>query len=512
MDPQHLARFARGGSLNLAASVVSGLLGFVLVVVLTRGLGAAGSGPFFVALAAFSIASNTLELGADTGAVRLIARHLALGAVSDLRSTFAIALLPVLAIGSAVAVLMWLFAPSLAHIFGHGVDEGTVKTYIRTFAPFVPFASGYTVSVATTRGLGTIAPTVLIDKLGRPLLQPLFASLIFATGAGATFLAIAYAGPIALGFVVAVTWALALLRRAERSAFGAQARRAARDLASEFWAFTAPRGLAAVFQVAILWLDTLLIGALASTREAGIYTAASRYIQVGSFVLLAVIQVIAPQISDLFARLKIEDAKTVYQTATWWLILLTWPGYLMLACFSVPFLRIFGPGFVEGATVLSILSSAMLIAMACGPVDVVLLMAGKSSWNLLNTVVALSLNIGLNLVLIPRLGISGAAIAWAVSIAANNIMPLIEVRYLLRLDPFGPGFLTAVGATVVCFAVPGIIVRSIAGPTLAGLVVFAAVSLPAYGIALWRFRSTFRLAELRGVLKSRSAKARADVR
>ena len=494
--------------LNLAASVVSGLLGFVLVVVLTRGLGATGSGPFFVALAAFSIASNTLELGADTGAVRLIARHLALGAVSDLRSTFAIALAPVLAIGSSVAVLMWVFAPTLAHVFGHGVDEGTVETYIRTFAPFVPLASGYTVSVATTRGLGTIAPTVLIDKLGRPLLQPILASLVFATGAGAVSLGIAYAGPIALGFVVAIIWALVLLGRIERSASGARARRAARDLASEFWAFTAPRGLAAVFQVAILWLDTLLIGALATTREAGIYTAASRYIQIGSFVLLAVIQVIAPQISDLFARQKIGEAKAVYQTATWWLILLTWPGYVMLACFSVPFLRIFGPGFVEGASVLSILSLAMLIAMACGPIDVVLLMAGKSSWNLLNTVVALSLNIGLNLLLIPRLGISGAAIAWAVSIAANNLAPLVEVRFLLRLDPFGSGFLTAIAATVGCFAVPGLMIRSVLGPTFTGLLLFVAISVPAYAVVLWRSRSVLNLAELRGAMKVRSANRR----
>ncbi|MGH2594882.1 MAG: polysaccharide biosynthesis C-terminal domain-containing protein [Actinomycetota bacterium] len=507
-DAGQLSRFARGGVLNLAASILSGILGFILVVVLTRGLGASGAGPFFVALAAFSIASNTLELGADTGAVRLIARHLALGAVSDLRTTFAVALVPVFAIGSVAATCMWVFAPQLAHIFGHGIQEGTVETYLRALAPFVPLASAYTVSVATTRGFGTILPTVLIDKISRPLLQPLFATIVFSTGAGAAALAVAYAGPIALGFVAGIVTTLALLRRAERTWTGGDARRAARDLAAEFWSFTAPRGLAAVFQVGILWLDTLLIGALATAREAGIYTAASRYIQVGSFVLVAVIQVIAPQISDLFARHQIDDAKSVYQTATWWLIMLTWPGYLTLACFATPFLQIFGHGFVEGATVLAILSGAMLIAMACGPVDVVLLMAGKSSWNLLNTVVALALNIGLNLLLIPRIGMEGAAIAWAVSIAVNNLAPLVEVRFLLGLDPFGSGFLTAVGTTVGSFAIPGLLIRWIVGPTLGGLAIFALVSVPTYAFALWRFRGALRLAELRRALSRKSSKSR----
>ena len=49
------------------------------------------------------------------------------------------------------------------------------------------------------------------------------------------------------------------------------------------------------------------------------------------------------------------------------------------------------------------LCGAMLVSMATGPVDTVLLMAGKSGWNLANTAVALTLNVGLNLVLIELL-------------------------------------------------------------------------------------------------------------
>ena len=40
----------------------------------------------------------------------------------------------------------------------------------------------------------------------------------------------------------------------------------------------------------------------------------------------------------------------------------------------------------------------MLVATLVGPVDMVLLMAGKSSWNLLNTIAAIVANVTLNLI------------------------------------------------------------------------------------------------------------------
>ena len=75
---------------------------------------------------------------------------------------------------------------------------------------------------------------------------------------------------------------------------------------------------------------------------------------------------------------------------------------LVFAVFGPLLLGVFGRGFDQGSTALAILSVAMLVNLGTGNVTVVLLMGGKSSWNLVNTAIALALNIGLNLVLIPR--------------------------------------------------------------------------------------------------------------
>src|SRR5207237_546673 len=86
-----------------------------------------------------------------------------------------------------------------------------------------------------------------------------------------------------------------------------------------------------------------------------------------------------------------------------------------------------------------VLGLCMLVATAVGTVDMVLLMGGKSSWNMINTVVGLSSNIALNFLLIPRYGGTGAAIAWSSSILFTNLAPLAQVWKFLGMPPQVPG-------------------------------------------------------------------------
>ena len=89
------------------------------------------------------------------------------------------------------------------------------------------------------------------------------------------------------------------------------------------------------------------------------------------------------------------------------------------------------------------------------------------------------MNIVLSLVLIPRIGIAGAAIAWAGSILVNNVVPLAEVRAFLKVHPFGRGFPAASGSALVCFGVFGMLLRVTVGTTMPAFVVWSVVATPA---------------------------------
>ena len=120
------------------------------------------------------------------------------------------------------------------------------------------------------------------------------------------------------------------------------------------------------------------------------YAAATRYLAFGQFIGVAIIQVVGPKLSEVLAAHDLDRARLVYSTATWWLMALAWPLYLTMVVLAPSLLSFFGPAYQQADDVLRILGVSMLVATLVGPVDMVLLMAGKSSWNLLNTIVAIA--------------------------------------------------------------------------------------------------------------------------
>jgi O-antigen/teichoic acid export membrane protein len=486
---------ARGGGLNLAGFVASGVLGFVLAIAITRGLGEEGAGVFFAAIAVFTILSNVMELGADTGMVRFVARLRALGRSADLRRTVLVGLVPVAIIGIVVGVMTFAAAPSIARVFASDRQE-QVTRFLRLIAPLLPFATVSTVVLAGTRGFGTMVPFVAIEGFGKPMIRPLAVIALSLGGLATAEVALAWSLPEALGCAAAIA-ILARLLRANGTSEPSE-RSSLRSLAREFWAFSAPRSLGAAFQVTVVYVDLLILGHFRSTAEVGVYGAASRIVTVGTFALQAVRLAIAPHVSAMLTRDDRDGARELYQTATWWLMAISWPLFLALASFAPFLLGVFGPGFASGQTALLILSLAMLVNLGTGNVSMVLLMGGRSGWQLLNQGVSLAVNIALNLWLIPRHGMTGAAIAWGVAIALDNLMAVAEVRYLFGIGPFGPGYGVVVATTVACFGAGGLAFRLLLGANLWSFSLYAILSCAAFAFALWRWRDDLRLDVLLG--------------
>lgn len=501
-----LHKLAVGSVLSLGGLVANGILGLMLVIVITRGLRAAGAGVFFQAIAAFTILSTVADVGATTGLVRTLSRYRVTQGARDLRRALFVGVWPSVAAATIIAAGIFLLAPVISEPLGIRGAKGVA--YIRLLAPFLPVAVASNLAVSATRGFGTVVPYVLVENILKPFLRPVFSLAAIAMGFGALVVALAWVMPVALGFPLVIVILGIMMRRAESEGpLDMEPRGSVRQIASEFWRFAIPRGVARIFEIGILWADVLLIGALRSPAEAGIYAAVSRLVTFGIFAMEAVRLALAPQISSLLARQDREGAQNIFRVGTWWPMAVSWPLYLTLAIFAPLVLGLFGPEFVMGQTALLILALAMLIAAGAGHATVVLLMGGRSVWNLGNTAVALVVNVTLNLILIPRFGMNGAAIAWAVSITINNVAPLVQVRSLFRLSPFGPGFVIVAVASATCFAGWGVVVRSVAGTTLSAFLVFAIVAVGLYLSLLTRFRSTLHLSSLLESLVRRATRS-----
>ena len=493
---EDVSTLARRSALNFVGGVLFGLFSFAALVIVARGWGPERSGTFLEGVAFFTIATSVVVLGSDESMVRAVSRVLTTGGARAVRRTLLAALVPLLVVAIFVAVIIWAAAPEIARLFqGDRGDPGLV-TYLQTFALALPSTAMYYAVLAATRGFGTMVPTVAIERVGRTLAQAVGAGLVIVAGWGNSAMALAWSLPFGVGLFFAV-WQLArLVHQAERRYPDEAPAPPLSEVAREFWRFSSLRGLASIFQTTFLWMDTLLVGALVTASAAAIYTTSGRTVRLGSLILLAIVQAVAPQISEYLSRHERSRTEHVYRISTWWLMVLTWPLYLTMAIFAPVWLRIFGSDFSTGSQVVATMAAAMLLSTAIGPVDMVLLMGGKSGWNLMNSGLALTTNICLNLLLVPHLGIEGAAIAWATSVAMNNLLPYIEVRAMLRISPFAAAGAVPALAALVGFGAVGCLARLILGPSVVGLALTVLLGTCVDLLLLRRFGSSLELGSL----------------
>jgi O-antigen/teichoic acid export membrane protein len=494
--------FARGGSLAVVGFGLGSLLQLLVVVALTRGLDAGSAGTLLVTIALFTILSNAGTLGADVGVVREVPVLVAASRAFGVRRLLAVALTPVAAVGILMALALLFAADSFAQVLFDSFHRNVGATYIRIVAPALPLVALTTVALAATRGFGTMVPYVSVQNLIVPGLR--VAMVLAAVGAGLAGAAVALAWtlPVAAGALIAFVALRRLVLNAEAQAISPPpGERSPRIGAAGFWRFAAARGVAAIFEITVLSLDILLVGALRSAREAAVYAAASRLVVFGTFLLLAVSRPLAPQFSRLLARREIDVAGALYHIATWWGMIVAWPIFITWAIFATPLMTLFGSGYSSGSTALVILSLAYLFDFATGNMNILLLMSGKSSWNLANSALALAFNVGLNLLLIPRMGIEGAAVAWAASIAVYNLAALFEIRALLGLSPLSSVYSIIIAATIFCYGGSGAAARLLLGNSVLGLVVALVVGTALYAIMLWRSRELLRLRDFAAALR-----------
>lgn len=474
----------------------SAALQFALVLVVTHGLPSQTAGAFLEAVALFMILSNWTELGADTGVVRMVPRLRATGREGDLRALVRAAVIPVALAGAAAAALVLVLSgPASQLFFGSAAQSG--RTFLIVLAPALPLACVLTVLLAITRGFGRMRPFVLITNVWMPGARLVaVAAVIVVVGADSAALAMAWALPLVVGITVAIVAVRRELRWRPVTA-------PSPDVAGELWRFSIPRALAVGCAVTVNWVDVLLVGAIVGPRSAAVYAAISRLSVIGAYGLQTIGMVVAPRMSTLMAVDDVPSLDHLYQAATRWAVIVSWPFYLLMLVFAPLFARIFGEGYTSGATALAVLAAAGLVNLATGNAMVLLLMAGKSSWNLLDSAGSMIVNVALNLLLIPPFGITGAAIAWSVSIVGTNLISVIQVRRATGLQPFGRGYALACLLPFACFGLLGLIVRSVAGWELPVVLVTTLIGTLFYIPLIVRFREPLSLTELAGGLRLR---------
>ncbi len=480
-----LAGVARGGSFAVLGTGAGSILGFVLTLVVTHGLTTTSAGQFFSATAIFIVLQTFLSFGVGAGLVRFVPRFRALDREADVPALLLIAFVPVVLLGVVGSIALWFAAPELAAHVGHDNSHAALHAFRVLALLFLP-GTVEVAAVECTRASGSVRDYVLVQQLAIPAARPLLVGIAIAAHAPLWTVVLAWLIPLVLALVVSAL----IVARNLRELFGRRlawpARTASvRAIAGEYWSFTGARGLASVMEILLNWLDVLLVAALVSAAQAAIYAAASRFITSGTLVLQALRLAIAGEVSAALARRDTDRVSQMYSVASQWVVLSSWPLYLVMAVFAPTVLRIFGGSYPAGAHALTVLCLAMLVNLAAGNVGTVLLMGGRSTWVLMDKGASLAINVAANFALVPRFGITGAAVAWAVTIVLDSALAFGQVRWGMRIAGRLRGLGVAALLAMACFGLIPLAVRMVAGSSLPAMLIAITLSLGGYLPMVW---------------------------
>lgn len=460
---------------NLVGTAVSAVANFGLTVVLTRGLEQSAAGTFISLTSVFLIVTIVGQLGTNVGLVYFVSRSMALGRPAESGSWMRLALTTVLGTALVAAGTAALAAHLLANWLG-AEDTGRAVLYLVVLMCFVPVTEVENLSLAGIRGLGSMRANAQIEFVFRPVLQVALVLLVVLADLDG-LLAWAWALP----YLPAAVWAWWSWRRLVQRREGTVLADPKAVDRRAFWSFSGPRAVTSVVQIVIQRLDIVLVAALASPAAAAVYAAATRFVVVGQMGNNAISLAAQPRFAETIAREDHDGLRRIYQISTAWLICVTWPLHLTFIVSGEFLLRnVFGEGYEAGAGTITVLAGCMLVSTAIGMADPVLSMGGHTALPLANAIVAVLVQIGLDVWLIPEHGLIGAAIGWGAAILLRNGAALVQCGIWMRIHSLSRPVVIAMVVTVTCFAGIPLVV----GPELVGL----GAAGVCYLAALWWFK------------------------
>lgn len=418
-----------GTGQNIAGLAIYVVASFATSVLISRVLGAAALGLVTLATQFAFVTGAAARFGMDVAAVRRVAIDVGGGQAGRVRGVMARAAVIAGAASVIGALLVFFGSGLLARTFGASGPSGQGREAFQYAALALPFVAISQVYLGGTQGLKIMRYTVAIYWAGQPLAWIALMGLTWAVSKTAGVSVLAYA----LSWILATVAAWFVWERETRSldalpAEPGELRRLAR--------YGAPRAPAALLAQLLFWTDFFVVSRYVTKADLGVYAAAVRIAQALVLFLVAVNYMFSPFVADLHARGERDRLDSLYKALTRWVVAGSLPILLVLVILPGPVLSIFGAKFDSGSTALRILLIGQFVNVATGSVGYILIMVGRTGWDLVVYVGSFALDLVAALLLSPHLHTGGAATAQALTLAVSNGIRLYLVWRFVHIQPF----------------------------------------------------------------------------
>jgi O-antigen/teichoic acid export membrane protein len=223
--------------------------------------------------------------------------------------------------------------------------------------------------------------------------------------------------------------------------------------------YGAPRAPAALLSQALFYTDLFVLSHYLRQNDPSlsVYAAAVRVAQALVLFLTAVSYMFSPFVADLHERGERERLDGLFKSITRWTLAGTIPLLLLFLVAPGPVLKVFGGNYSTGTSWLRILLIGQIVNVSVGAAGFILIMVGRTGWDLLVYASSFALDLGVAVALVPSLGPKGAAIAQATTLVFSNAFRLLLVWRFVRIQPYNRYYVRlAIPAAIGAVAMIGV--------------------------------------------------------
>jgi O-antigen/teichoic acid export membrane protein len=479
----------RGAGLALAGFLVRPLSRIPFLFIVGRIYGASEFGRYVFAVALFEAIAAFCRLGLKDTLFRFLAEH-----PDDQEEVLVEALVVGISLAVACAVVTAIGAPMIGTL----LHKETLWRTLGFLAPALPVFVATDLLFAAARYHRAVSYEVVGRSLIEPLMVTLGALALGLMGVGARGLVFAYMGAQLTSLGVAI------LGVARRYHWKGGLPSPDRGRIASIAARSAPTGFADCIGLAFNATGAALVGNLVGDAALGVYGMAQNLETALSKVRQAFDMIVVPVVSQGFTEKGADYVVDQLRLIGRSILTAQLPLLAAFLLFGPDILGLFGKSFPSGATVLVLLALAAVID-GVGNLAQVPLFLSRPKVNLAIAGLALSLNLGLGFLLIPRFGAAGMGVAICCALVLTASLRQILVARRFGRSILDPALWRPIASVVAAGAAAELLMRF--GPHFGAKPLVAALLLAAIYFGLVFATDPVLRKRLQERLAARRAKA-----
>lgn len=439
LEDENFGDVFKGSLITFIAKVLAIPIGLLTSLIIAKYYGARVVGNLALIGSFLTITGLFVTVGLNTSLLRLIPEQVEKYGLFEARAVFWNAVKIVTLVGFLVSLISWFNTPLLANKL---FNNANLERWLYMAVLLIVIVNLSSISLSAIRALKKIELFSALQLL-QPLVTVIFLGVTTFWFYNAHNPFYAYFLSLIIGCITSIVIIICLFspKKIPEKQPGSLVPNPIGAIKISW-----PMFLTSAMFLVVSQSDIVMLGAMTKAEDVGVYSIVMKLGLAVNFILTSVNMVLGPKFAELYYRNDMQGLASVAKKSSKLIFYCTAPFLLVLIIMGEPILGFFGEEFMVGYMALAFIVLGQFVNSICGSVGYFMNMTGNQKLFYKIVFFGALLNVGLNYLLIPSYGITGAAIASLLSVCLWNMVTLVVIK-----NKFGfyMGYLPLAGRGIV---------------------------------------------------------------